>query len=174
MYAENEMLIKEVVGAIRKFVRVVSTDTYKMSREYGLTGPQCVVIRTLAAEGSLSSASLSRRLYVTPANITGIIDRLEKKGLVERNRKDGDRRVALITLTQSGNKMSKTLPDPIETKFIAELGDLGPEHIRILSLVMNQILHLIDAKGIDADFLNLHMGHGSAPKQRKATIATII
>jgi len=167
MYAENELLIKEIVGAIRKFVRAVSIDTFKMSRKYGLTGPQCAVLRTLAAEGLLSSASLSRRLYVTPSNITGIIDRLEKKGLVERNKKDGDRRVALIALTQSGGTMSKMLPDPIETKLIAELGDLGSEHVRILSLVMNQILNLIDAKGVDADFLDLHMGRGSAKNNKK-------
>jgi len=161
MYAENELLIKEIVGAIRKFVRAVSIDTFQMSRKYGLTGPQCAVIRTLATEESLSSASLSRRLYVTPSNITGIIDRLEKKELVERISKDGDRRVALIILTQSGSKMSKTLPDPIETKLIAELADLGSEHVRILALVMNQILHLIDAKGVQADFLDLHMGPSS-------------
>ena len=53
-------------------------------------------------------------MYVTPSNITGIIDRLEKKGLVERIRQQGDRRVALITLTQSGQKLGQTIPDPIE------------------------------------------------------------
>jgi hypothetical protein len=63
--------------------------------------------------------------------------------------------------------MSKMLPDPIETKLIAELGDLGSEHVRILSLVMNQILNLIDAKGVDADFLDLHMGRGSAKNNKK-------
>lgn len=167
MYAENELLIKEIVGVIRKFVRAVSIHTFQMSRKYGLTGPQCAVIRALATEGSLSSASLSRRLYVTPSNITGIIDRLEKKRLVERIKKDGDRRVALITLTPRGGKMSKTLPDPIETKLIAELADLGSEHVRILALVMNQILNLIDAKGVDADFLDLHMGRGSAQNNEK-------
>ena len=94
MYAENELLIKEIVSAIRKFVRAVSLDAFQMSKQYGLTGPQSSVLRTLATEVPLSSASLSRRLYVTPSNITGIIDRLEKKGLVERIRKEGDRRVA--------------------------------------------------------------------------------
>ncbi len=37
MYAENELLIKEIVGAIRKFVRAVSLDAFKMSKKYGLT-----------------------------------------------------------------------------------------------------------------------------------------
>ncbi len=158
MYAENELLIKEIVGAIRKLVRAVSNDAFKMSRQYGLTGPQSSVLRTLVNEGSLSSASLSRRLYVTPSNITGIIDRLEKKGLVERIKKEGDRRVALITLTESGNELSNSLPDPIEKKLINELADLEPEHVRILAMVMNQILNLIDAKGVEDAFLELPLG----------------
>ena len=159
MYAENELLIQEIVSAIRKFVRAVSLDAFTMSKQYGLTGPQSSVLRTLVKEGHLSSASLSRRLYVTPSNITGIIDRLEKKGLVERTRKEGDRRVALITLTKSGTELSNSLPDPIEKKLIYELGDLEPEHVRILALVMNQILNLIDAKGVDDEFLEIHHGH---------------
>ncbi len=161
MYAENELLIKEIVGAIRKLVRAVSNDAFKMSRQYGLTGPQSSVLRTLVNEGSLSSASLSRRLYVTPSNITGIIDRLEKKGLVERIKKEGDRRVALITLTESGNELSNSLPDPIEKKLINELADLEPEHVRILAMVMNQILNLIDAKGVEDAFLELPLGFGT-------------
>jgi len=167
MYAENELLIKEIVSAIRKFVRAVSLDAFKMSRQFGLTGPQSSVLRTLVKEGPLSSASLSRRLYVTPSNITGIIDRLEKKGLVERIRKKEDRRIALIILTESGTDLSNSLPDPIEKKLIYELGDLKPEHVRILSLVMNQILNLIDAKGVDSEFFELHHGHDSITKEDK-------
>jgi len=156
MHIENELLIKEIVGAIRQFVRAVSLDAYKMSKKYDLTGPQSSILRTLVKYGPLASASLSRRLYVTPANITGIVDRLEKRGLVKRIRKEGDRRVALIALTESGDELSKSLPDPLEKRLIYELADLETEHIRILALVMNQILNLMDAKGVDNEFLELH------------------
>ena len=167
MDAENELLIKEIVSAIRKFVRAVSLDAFTMSKQFGLTGPQSSVLRTLIKEGQLSSASLSHRLYVTPSNITGIIDRLEKKGLVGRTKKEGDRRVALITLTKSGTELSNSLPDPIEKKLIYELGDLEPEHVRILALVMNQIINLIDAKGVDEEFLEIHYGHVPLDNEEK-------
>jgi hypothetical protein len=51
MYSENELLIKEIVGAIRKFVRAVSLDAFKISKKYGLTGPQSTLLRTLIKEG---------------------------------------------------------------------------------------------------------------------------
>ncbi|MCP4398727.1 MAG: MarR family transcriptional regulator [bacterium] len=161
MATENEMVIKEIVGAIRRLVRVVYLDTSKISRQFGLTGSQNMVLRSLIHNGSLSSADLSRKLYVTPSNITGVIDRLEKKGLVERVKKVGDRRVALITLTDTGTELSKSLPDPIEKRFISELAHLEPEHVQILAMAMNQILNLVDAKGVEE--VPLDLSHEYAP-----------
>lgn len=160
MKPENEITINEIVGAIRRLVRAVYLDTAKMSKQFGLTGPQSAVLRILVKKGPISSAELSRKLYVTPANITGIIDRLEKKGLVERTRKDGDRRIALITLTESGTNLSKDLPDPIENKLIAELADLESGHVQMLGLAIKQILTLIDVKGIEATPLGLNQEPG--------------
>jgi DNA-binding MarR family transcriptional regulator len=143
----NEDVIKDIVHSIRRLVRAEYLDSQKMSKQFGLTGPQSLVVRLLIKKGALSSADLSRQMYVTPSNITGIIDRLEKKGLVERIRKQGDRRVALITLTQSGQELGKTIPDPIEKKFINQLADLEPEHLQILAMTMNQILSLTEPQG---------------------------
>ena len=146
----NEHIIKDIVESIRRLVRAEYLDSQKMSKQYGLTGPQSLVLRLLIKKGALSSADLSRQMYVTPSNITGIIDRLEKKGLVDRIRQQGDRRVALITLTESGQKLGKTIPDPIEKKIVNQLADLEPEHLQILAMAMDQILNLIDTKGMEA------------------------
>jgi DNA-binding MarR family transcriptional regulator len=148
MKPENEKVVKDIVWAIRRLVRAVYLDTSKMSRQYGLTGSQSMVLRSLIQNGPLSSAELSRKLYVTPSNITGVIDRLARKGLVERIRKEGDRRVSLITLTEAGTQLSKTLPDPIEKQFISQLADLEPEQVQLLGMAMNQILDLTDTKAI--------------------------
>jgi len=149
MIPENEQVIKDIVWAIRRLVRAVYLDTSKMSRQYGITGSQSMVLRVLIHNGPLSSADLSRRLYVTPSNITGVIDRLEKKDLVERIKKASDRRVSLITLTEAGIEKSKSLPDPVEQRFISELADLEPEHVQLLGVAMRQILNLMDTKGIE-------------------------
>ena len=149
MKAESEAVIYNIVDSIRRLVRAVYLDSQKMSKQYGLTGPQSSVLRNLVNDGPMSSADLSRMLYVTPANITGIIDRLEIKGLVERIKKQGDRRVALITLTESGQQLGRSIPDPIINLFISELGDLEPGHLKLLAGAMDQILNLLDAKGVE-------------------------
>lgn len=149
MNPDNESVIKDIVGSIRKLVRAVYLDSQKMSRKFGLTGPQSVVLRLLLNKGSMSSADLSRLMYVTPSNMTGIIDRLEKKGLIERKRKEGDRRVTMIILTGAGKSMSENIPDPIEKKFINQLADLENEHVQLLAMAMNQILSLVDIEDIE-------------------------
>ncbi len=149
MSAENELIIKEIVGSIRQLYRSVYLDSSKMSRGFGLTGPQSGVLRTLSRHGPLSSVELSRKLFMTPSNMTGIIDRLEKKELANRIRKQGDRRVTLISLSEKGAELSKSLPDPIEKKLISGLGDLDTGKVRALREAMNQILNLIDAVEIE-------------------------
>ena len=156
MDPENESVIKDIVGSIRKLVRAVYLDSQKMSRQFGLTGQQSVVLRLLLNNGSMSSADLSRLMYVTPSNITGIIDRLEKKGLIERMRKEGDRRVTLIILTGTGKELGEGIPDPIEKKFINQLADLELDHVQLLAMDMNQVLNLIDADNIEAEPLEIN------------------
>lgn len=167
MSAEKEMVIKDIVGAIRRLVRAVYLDSSKISKQYGITAPQSGVLRNLYKCGPLSSARLSRKLHVTPSNITGIIDRLERKGMVKRIREQRDRRVVLITLTESGEALSRTLPDPIEKKLISGLAYLEPDAIQQLGRAMNEILKLIDAKGVEASPLGLAQGAGPVANEEE-------
>ena len=146
MNAKNELIIKEIVLLVRRLVKVISYDSQKISRQFGLTGPQSVILRNLLDNGAISSADLSRIAYVTPSNITGIIDRLQNKGLVERIRVKDDRRVALITLTQSGRELSETLPDPIEERFISHIDDMDTEKIKVLGDAINQLFDMTEKK----------------------------
>ncbi|MBC8246991.1 MAG: MarR family transcriptional regulator [Deltaproteobacteria bacterium] len=156
MFTGNEAVIESIVGAIRRLNRAVYLDASRTSREFGLTRSQSGVLKILDTYGPLSSADLSRKLYMTPSNMTGIIDRLEKKGLVDRTRQPVDRRVVLITLTESGKDLSRQLPDSIERKLVSELIELSPEQIQMLSKAMNQIVHLMDAHGVEDTPLELN------------------
>jgi DNA-binding MarR family transcriptional regulator len=149
MDSQNDAVVKEIVGAIRRLIRAVSIDSVKMSRQYSLTAPQSGVLRSLSRGEPLSSASLSRELCVTPSNITGIIDRLEKKGLVQRSRMQDDRRVTLIQLTELGSQLSRDLPDPIEVRLISGLSELPPKKVKKLDEALEKIIDILDAKEVE-------------------------
>ncbi len=77
-------------------------------RAIGVSIPQCDVLTTLSEEEGVSQQELAKRLYVTKGNISGLLDRLEGAGLVERRQAASDRRQYSIHLTEAGRAMART------------------------------------------------------------------
>src|SRR5208337_2421218 len=76
-------------------------------RETGISIPQCDVLTTLTEQEGVSQQQLAERLYVTKGNISGLLDRLEEAGFVERRPAESDRRQYSIHLTDSGRAMAE-------------------------------------------------------------------
>jgi DNA-binding MarR family transcriptional regulator len=68
-----------------------------------------VVAHLVREKHGMTAVELSRRLLVTAGNITGLIDRMEKSGLVKRVRDTKDRRTIRIQLTQKGTKLAQSV-----------------------------------------------------------------
>jgi DNA-binding MarR family transcriptional regulator len=71
----------------------------------GLTFSQAHALRFLDAERPLAMSALAERLFCDASNVTGIVDRLESRELVERRNTAGDRRVKALTLTDEGVRL---------------------------------------------------------------------
>jgi DNA-binding MarR family transcriptional regulator len=70
--------------------------------ELGLTFAQAHALRLLDPERSLPMSAVAERLFCDASNVTGIADRLETRGLIERRSAEGDRRVKALALTSAG------------------------------------------------------------------------
>jgi DNA-binding MarR family transcriptional regulator len=71
----------------------------------GITEPQFMALGLLVSNGSLLMRKMSDDMLVTPANVTGIVDRLEEKKLVRRASVKGDRRATIIEITAEGRAL---------------------------------------------------------------------
>ena len=78
---------------------------------FGITAAQGMVLNFLGREDELTSRELSRRTSLDSATITGILDRLEAAGFIERRPHPEDRRAILICLTSAGRKIAGELYD---------------------------------------------------------------
>jgi DNA-binding MarR family transcriptional regulator len=76
-------------------------------RELGLSFTQAHTLRMLDAEEPLPMSALAERLFCDASNVTGLVDRLEARGLVERQPGEADRRVKGLTLTPDGVELRK-------------------------------------------------------------------
>jgi DNA-binding MarR family transcriptional regulator len=148
MENEKDLLTKEIVLAIRRMTRAVYLDSKRMVKNFGLSNPQCLVLRAIDTNGPSSLAELSRHLKVSSANMTGLVDRLEKKGLVRRCRKEGDRRITIVELTETGKPISRSVPDPIEEKLIAGLEEISLDKLKVITKTIHEVVTLLDASDI--------------------------
>ena len=97
----DELAMRVWFRLIRLEARMQVAITERL-REIGLSVPQCDVLTTLTEQEGVSQQVLARRLYVTKGNISGLLDRLETAGLVERRSTEADRRQYEIHLTPAG------------------------------------------------------------------------
>jgi DNA-binding MarR family transcriptional regulator len=98
-------------------------------REIGLSVPQCDVLTTLTEAEGISQQELAKRLYVTKGNISGLLDRLETAGLVERRSIAADRRQYAIYLTAPGRAAALAAIGVQHGLIAATIGQLPPERL---------------------------------------------
>lgn len=94
-------LAKEIdshLGAIRQKMREPLEATFASGG--GVTGPQRIVMQALIASDGLSLKELSARVSLAHSTVSGIVDRLEARGMLERRTSDIDRRAIVITISE--------------------------------------------------------------------------
>ena len=108
----------------------------KRLREVNLSIPQCDVLAALMDCEGISQQTLADQLHVTKGNISGLVDRLTKAGLVERRVLDGDRRTHAIHLTTKGRRLAER-GVAIQRDFVAQsLGNLTPKQLEKMDALL--------------------------------------
>lgn len=107
--------------AYHTIVRAVSRDVSR----YRLTLGQFAVMEALYHKGALPLGRVGSLLLVTAGNITYVVDQLERRGLVRRERRHGDRRVVYAALTAKGRAFIDEIFPP-HARYVAELFDTLP------------------------------------------------
>jgi MarR family transcriptional regulator, organic hydroperoxide resistance regulator len=78
-----------------------------LAQEMGLSPMQLHALRLIEPGDGAQMSSLAGRLFCDNSNVTGIVDRLEARGLIERRTAERDRRVKLLVLTPEGERVRK-------------------------------------------------------------------
>jgi DNA-binding MarR family transcriptional regulator len=106
-------LTLEVVDLIGTVVARYHEEYEEAAAEHALTGAQARLLSLLSLE-PLPMRRLAQKLKCEPSNVTGIVDRLEARGLVERRPDPADRRVKLAAATEEGRRVARGLRDSLD------------------------------------------------------------
>src|SRR5215207_3524087 len=116
---------------------------FALAQEFDLAPQQMIALRMLGS-GPRKMSELAQALFCDNSNVTGIVDRLEERGLVRREAAEGDRRVKLLVLTKEGERMrgeiTKRMAEPPPP--IASLSEADQQALRdILKRAVEGISH---------------------------------
>ena len=147
---ENMHYEEEILLNVRKIMRAIDTYSSKLAKNYGLTTPQLICLKKLLSEGEMTPSLLAKSVSLSHATVTGIVNRLEKKDLIERKRSTNDGRSFIISVTESGKAMALSSPSMLQDHFMKELSKLADwEKTQILSS-LQRVSHILDAESIEA------------------------
>lgn len=143
----NDILIK-----IRKIVRSIDIESKKIQKEHGVSIPQvlCLSFVRNSPNFQTTQGDIRKFLNLNPSTVSGIIDRLEKKGLLARLPKLGDKRVVNIVLTSSGDRLLKKIPSLLHTQLAEELKELSDDELQNVEKGLNTLVTILDIDKVEA------------------------
>ncbi len=139
-----------IFQALRRVMRATDMHSRRLSSEYQVTTPQLVALHYLREYGPMTLRSLAEGVHLSSSTLVGIVDRLESKGLVQRERGHRDRRQVFIVLTGKGNTFLKKAPSPLQSKLAEALGSIPEDEQAAMAEALERIVDLMEAGDIDA------------------------
>lgn len=147
----TEDLIREIIYLIRRLMQAGELYTKELNKKYQVSAPQLHSLLVLYENGPLPPSQIARHIMVKSSTVTGIIDRLEQKELVNRVRNSPDRRVIKIELTEAGYKLAEHAPPAIQQKIIEGLKRLPKGEIEQIIQSLNTLTHMLDVQDLEVE-----------------------
>jgi DNA-binding MarR family transcriptional regulator len=142
MIADKSRKVADIIDNVRRVFQAVNEYSKKAERETGLTGPQLWAIKIVAEAAPIKVSVLARRMYLHPATVVGILDRLEGRGLVTRSRSNADRRVVEIELTEQGKGLVAQAPEVAQGLLVKGLETLPDKELLLIAEGLDQLVKI--------------------------------
>jgi len=142
---------EELLLALRKVIRATDLYSKQLNKRTGLTAPQLLILREIAAApDGITASSVAQNITLSPATVSNVIDRLEHRELIHRERSTEDRRRVVLSLTAQGKQRLAEAPRPLQEDFIHKFQSLGDWEQSQLVAGMQRIAAMMDAEKLDA------------------------
>ena len=113
-------------------------------REHGLTDQQWRVLRVLGEHGEekVDTGGIAREAYILGPSLTGVLARMERDGLIKRERDDEDQRRTVVQATPKGRRTVARLSESIEAHYAQMEQALGKKKLAELYALLDRVIAL--------------------------------
>jgi len=136
-----------ILRALRRITRSIALHSRQLSAVSHITAPQLMCLRTVMANGPMTATAISREMHVSPSTVVGILDRLEDKGFIRRERGREDRRIVFVTATDTGRELAQGAPSPLQKHLADALNALPELEQATITLSLERIVALMEQEG---------------------------
>lgn len=133
-----------IFRSLRRIMRAVDVHSRKLSAEFMVTGPQLLALQTLHDDGPLTTSAVAKLIHLSNSTVVGILDRMEQKGWVRRERSEGDRRVVLVSLTAEGEQFLAEAPELLQDRLAQGLRRLPEQEQLEIAQALEKIVKLLE------------------------------
>jgi DNA-binding MarR family transcriptional regulator len=141
---------EEILRSLRRIIRAVDLYSRKLMTQTGLSGPQVICLRQLAIGGPMRTKALAEAVNLSSATVCGILDRLEQRGLVLREREIDDRRCVVVRLSEAGTEAVNGAPPALQDAFLFKLRALPAPQQQRIRTTLTKIVAMMAADELDA------------------------
>lgn len=142
--------IEEVLVALRRVIRATDLHSKYLAKTAGLTAPQILLLQSIREHEQMTIGELAGDISLSQATVTTILDRLEKRELVARERSTIDKRKVYVHLTDEGLETLKKAPMPLQDQFTRQFSDLHEWEQTYIISALQRVAQMMDAQHIDA------------------------
>lgn len=140
----------DVLITLRRIIRAIDMRSRRLMQHSGFTGPQLLVLQALGQHEEITAGELAREVNLSQGTVTSILDRLEKRGLIQRIRSHTDRRKVYVTLTEEGVAQLASAPTLLQERFIQRFEELKDWEQHQILASLQRLAEMMDAQDIDA------------------------
>jgi len=144
----KSILITDIIDNLRRVFQVVNEHSKRVKRETSLTGPQLWTIKVIANEPNIRVSDLASKMYLHPATVVGILNRLETRGLIERIRTTIDRRAVNVALTKKGKEIVLKSPEVAQGLLVNGLEKLTKIKLNEINDALTHLVKILGAQEI--------------------------
>lgn len=140
----------QILQSIRRIMRAVDIYSRKLKSQCELTVPQLVCLGTVVEHEPLTVSGIAQQVYLSSSTVVGILDRLEGRGLIKRERDTNDRRIVNTLATPAGKEIISNAPSALQDGLHEALKDLPLLEQATIALSLKRVVGLMEAGSIDA------------------------
>lgn len=135
-----------LLRAMRQMIQYAERYSKQLSGAHHITASQLVCLRSIVEKGPITAVTLSHEVQLTPSTLVGILDRLEEKQLIVRERDQSDRRRVYCRATEQGRQQAQQVPSALQSNLAAMLATLpDSEQVELVS-ALERIVSLMAAQ----------------------------